>query len=153
MMIEGRGRSALKAVQTSRAVVVAIASPVHIAVEHAVEFVPVAEHFDVVAVHKDEASAATFIFDVLPKFGRAIVAAVIEGGDEALSEKYFAVCHIVVRADRQNAVVGEPYVVGFVIERVAVLFAYRAVCGEAKMDDTSRVSVPLLYLFREPAKR
>ena len=68
----------------------------------------------------------------------------MQTGQKTLSEEYFAVGHIVVRADGQNAVVGEPNTCVGVIERVAVLFAYRAMCGKAKMNDTGRVLLSLL---------
>ena len=60
----------------------------------------------------------------------------MQTGQKTLSEEYFAVGHIVVRANGQNAVVGEPNTCVGVIERVAVLFAHRAMCGKAKMNDT-----------------
>lgn len=95
---------------------------------------PCAERHHSVATHEHKAGGASLSFYIVPQFGG--VAILIQTGQKTLSEEYFAVGLIVVRADGQNAVVGEPNTCVGVIEWVAVLFAYRAMCGKAKMNDT-----------------
>lgn len=74
------------------------------------------------------------------------------GRNSSLKED-FAVGHIIVRLDGQNAVMGKPHAALAVKEWMAVGTADRAVGGQSKMDDAVGTLLALLYGLGKVPKR
>lgn len=98
------------------------------------KLVPRAKAFDFAAAHEDKPRRTTLYVYPVPQFGIFIVA-LFEHRDKTISEEGLAICHVTPWTYRQHAVMREPNIVIFVIERVAVFDAYRAMCSPAHVYD------------------